>query len=229
MPRARVLGSWVVCLMAACVPPTGGGSARKDGGNVVLPGADGGAGNTDADPGGGTDALDGDGGATDAALRPDVPAVVRIPDCAGNVCGPDGCGGTCDDGDRCVDDRCTGEDCPEGTQDCTGVCSDVETDADNCGACGSACERRDGVVTVCIDRQCYLQCPEMEGEPVSVNLSSDPSNCGACGRDCPSAEGGFARCIDGECLRQLRALRRGLRGHDRVRRRRVRVPRRGRA
>jgi hypothetical protein len=48
--------------------------------------------------------------------------------CAGRVCGDDGCGGSCG--------TCGGG---VGAQCCNGVCVDLLTDAANCGGCGRVC------------------------------------------------------------------------------------------
>lgn len=81
--------------------------------------------------------------------------------------------------------------CPQGQMLCNGVCVSVSTDANNCGACGTACGTGQG----CINGACT--CP---GELTScsgacVDTSQDPANCGACGTIC--SNGGL--CTQGAC------------------------------
>ncbi|KAI7835304.1 hypothetical protein COHA_010793, partial [Chlorella ohadii] len=54
----------------------------------------------------------------------------------------------------------------------------LQSDAQNCGACGTACE--DGLS--CCSGTCK-------------DLQSDASNCGTCGTVCPEGQ----QCVDGEC------------------------------
>ena len=118
------------------------------------------------------------------------------------MCGPDGCGGvcgTCEEGLRCIEGMCSDEACPAGTLDCGGVCTELLTDADNCGSCGSACPRVDGLVAECIAAECFNTCPALSGQGANVDLTNDPGNCGACGTECP-AVGGAAVCEAGACV-----------------------------
>jgi hypothetical protein len=54
---------------------------------------------------------------------------------------------------------------------CNGTCVNLNTDSDNCGACGSVC----GVNT----RTCC-------GGGTCADTRDDSNNCGSCGRVCPS-------------------------------------------
>ena len=65
----------------------------------------------------------------------------------------------------------------------------------HCGSCGNACAQSDGVVSECIDAECYAHCREHAGQAVSIDFSTDPANCGRCGRTC----GGDLRCVAGRC------------------------------
>jgi hypothetical protein len=66
--------------------------------------------------------------------------------------------------------------CSEGSVRCSGTCTEVETDPDNCGACGNVCPVwapycSDGI---CFDTNCG-----------GADLNWDSSNCGTCGNVCP--------------------------------------------
>ena len=67
------------------------------------------------------------------------------------------------------------------------LCSDVNSDPNNCGACaesgGQVC--RDG--NWCIQGAC--QCPgaEVSCAGVCADTTADPANCGGCGLECPAA------------------------------------------
>jgi hypothetical protein len=140
-------------------------------------GADGGTGGggTDAGPGdggsGGTDAGPGDGGS------------------GGTDAGPgDGGSGGIDAGPG---DAGSGGQARDVTQ-CNGVCTDLDLDANNCGACGVRCSAsqvcRAGTCAVCPpqDTQCKDQC---------ADLMNDNANCGACGHACAGA----TSCKNGVC------------------------------
>ncbi len=106
----------------------------------------------------------------------------------------------CDDGcDRFTelceqveyDDVCL---CREGLDDCDGLCVDLRTDSDHCGACFNVCPEGH----VCGDSECTeATCEEFEDAcPDScTNLDIDPMNCGVCGRRCASDE----LCFAGDC------------------------------
>jgi hypothetical protein len=93
--------------------------------------------------------------------------------------------------------------CAAGLTDCYGVCVDLLTDLNNCGACGSVCES--GLVPVrCRDGVCErASCPvgiEFCGAVDGCrDLSSDPLHCGACQNACASGvcTGGVCAPADG--------------------------------
>jgi hypothetical protein len=68
--------------------------------------------------------------------------------------------------------------CPSGTSCCGGQCVDLQTDANNCGACGTACSSG----SICCNGQC-------------VDLSTDFNNCGTCGNMCQDPR----QCVNGTC------------------------------
>ncbi|HEY3493732.1 MAG TPA: hypothetical protein VGK73_03555, partial [Polyangiaceae bacterium] len=91
--------------------------------------------------------------------------------------------------------------CPEPKVDCDGICTDLATDAQNCGACGSACENN----KICVPT---------DGEPVNepagecvcppntedcgdtcADLSNDEQHCGDCEVECENN----LSCLDSLC------------------------------
>jgi len=146
-------------------------------------GADGGTG------GGGTDAGPGDGGGggggTDAG--PDDGGSGSGGTDAGPGDGGSGSGGI-DAGPGGGGSGGQGRDVTQ----CNGVCTDLDLDANNCGACGVRCSAsqvcRAGTCAVCPpqDTQCKDQC---------ADLMNDNANCGACGHACAGA----TSCKNGVC------------------------------
>jgi hypothetical protein len=82
--------------------------------------------------------------------------------------------------------------CCDGAKLCDGICSDLQTDANNCGACGKHCSASEmcsaGACGRCpaTSAQCPGQC---------ANLQGDPFNCGACGHACAASQS----CVAGTC------------------------------
>jgi len=74
--------------------------------------------------------------------------------------------------------------CPIGTSRCDDECVNLDTDRENCGACGNDCAD---------DELCQLGvCQETCDDPlilcdgVCVDPDSDPANCNSCGNVCPT-------------------------------------------
>lgn len=89
--------------------------------------------------------------------------------------------------------------CTTGQTNCNGTCVDLTSDANNCSACGIACDAGD----VCKDSLCS---PANGGAGCSTasptrcgttcaDLNTDPNNCGACGAACGANE----VCTGGVC------------------------------
>ena len=95
--------------------------------------------------------------------------------------------------------------CEAGLTDCGGVCVDLQSDMDNCGACGEICES--GLVPV----ECRSGVCERANCPVGIeycgiadgcrDLTSDPEHCGACANPCASGvcSGGVCAAGGGSC------------------------------
>jgi hypothetical protein len=107
----------------------------------------------------------------------------------------------CVDGESaCPEDtRVCGDTCVSTSgsrMECDGVCVDLATDPDNCGACGNVVPDRQACGVgepVCEDRTLTL-C-----DGACIDLGADLDNCGGCGNACPVPEmlDGNAFCTDG--------------------------------
>jgi hypothetical protein len=96
----------------------------------------------------------------------------------------------CGDAQLCVYGECV---CRDGLTLVDGACVDLQSDPDNCGAAGNACDRFQN----CSQGTCRWTCQrgEWECSDQCVVLRSDPRHCGRCGRACDGDE----VCVDGEC------------------------------
>ena len=85
--------------------------------------------------------------------------------------------------------------CPTGAACCNGICTDLSSDPNNCGACENVCPAS---APFCIQGACALN-PCATGltfcDPACVDLISDPFNCGACYHQCAPSE----VCAGGVC------------------------------
>jgi hypothetical protein len=82
--------------------------------------------------------------------------------------------------------------CPAGASCCNGTCTDLNSDANNCGACGYVCSANN----ICANGTC-VACifPFIACGGVCVDPTSDRNNCGGCGQQCADTEA----CINGFC------------------------------
>ncbi len=87
---------------------------------------------------------------------------------------------------------------------CAGRVTNLETDDENCGACGRACGASpDGVAEVCRRGVCVAvgcvptraDCDGTRANGCEVDLARAAAHCGVCGNACAAP----ARCVDGRC------------------------------
>jgi hypothetical protein len=83
--------------------------------------------------------------------------------------------------------------CPASLTSCDGVCSNLQTDLHNCGACGTACPAGQ----VCSTGACAVSCQQglTDCSGACASLTTDAANCGSCGNACPAGE----LCSAGAC------------------------------
>ncbi len=80
--------------------------------------------------------------------------------------------------------------CPQGATLCGDVCTSLDIDARNCGACGAAC----GAYQECDAGACACGPGAVDcGGGTCADLTTSPTSCGACGNACTAASGG-TRC-----------------------------------
>ncbi|AKV00160.1 Tryptophan synthase alpha chain [Labilithrix luteola] len=128
-----------------------------------------------------------------------------------------GCGIACAPNEECVLHQfqnsgyfqCEPSCASAGLTQCTGKCTDLLTDTDNCGVCGNKCMTDNGPplhqVPACRKGMCMRECSpgfaDCNGDPIDgceVELKNNPANCGACGNQCDMSAG--QPCIEGKCL-----------------------------
>ena len=82
------------------------------------------------------------------------------------------CGKKCPSGATCVSYKCT---CSGYTSDdCSGLCTNKQTDSNNCGVCGNVC----GSGQVCVGGKCAPgPCKGTWCGPQCIDLQTDPFNC----------------------------------------------------
>ena len=192
---------------------------------TILAGCGGGSSGTT--PGGSTDAAQEDVTTEGAATCPTgqkmcgTTCAVTSEDPAN--CGS--CGTACAAGMVCSQGACATS-CSGGTTQCGQSCVETGVDPSNCGACGKKC----GASEACFGGACKSDCAAGQtvcagdgGGSFCTNTASDYHNCGSCGNACPvgkvcSAGACSTSCQPSETLcvldgkRQLRRLRRRLRG-----------------
>jgi hypothetical protein len=82
--------------------------------------------------------------------------------------------------------------CPTSATCCNGICTDLNFDPANCGACGYVCPAN----SICQNSSCQ-PCPAglSACSGVCAYLPEDPQNCGSCGNICPLG----TSCLGGAC------------------------------
>ena len=111
--------------------------------------------------------------------------------CLEGVCTVDTCIGTFADCDTLVSNGCE---------------SNLQSDDEDCGACGFDCSFEVGAETVCVGSVCQVRdclgttrdCDGLESNGCEVDTSNDVNNCGGCGISCNVANA-FEACIGGVC------------------------------
>lgn len=110
-----------------------------------------------------------------------------------NVCALDRATAACHDG------ACMVASCDADFRDCdaesvNGCETNLDSDPNHCGSCGSICEAD----KFCVAGACVVECPAdrriCNGK--CVNPQSDPAHCG----DCEQACGSLAKCVQGHCM-----------------------------
>ena len=96
--------------------------------------------------------------------------------------------GTCDKGKEC------GASCCEHVCE-DGVCIDVDTDRENCGKVGHACESGEHCESGVCKSGASCKPSERDCDGVCADLKQDINHCGACGHACGDSE----VCSDGTC------------------------------
>jgi alpha-tubulin suppressor-like RCC1 family protein len=83
--------------------------------------------------------------------------------------------------------------CLGGKTECASGCVDLDSDAQNCGACSVRCARG----AECTARRCACPAGREEcGLDGCVDVSADPKHCGRCGRSCEEG----SSCKAGQCV-----------------------------
>lgn len=134
-----------------------------------------------------------------------------------NNCG--GCGKTCTASAGktawCRNGQCGETTCATGRGDCNGDpdddpahngCeTDLKTNVDSCGACGTICVVAGGDAQcsagVCSIKSCSTGLADCTGgydDGCETKTSTDSANCGACGKTCTTANG-TSTCVSGAC------------------------------
>jgi hypothetical protein len=92
--------------------------------------------------------------------------------------------------------------CPAGQNFCGSTCTNLQTSATNCGACGTVCTAPTGGTVACTAGACVRACPTGQSNCSNVcrATQTDVANCGACGTVCTAPTGGTTSCAAGACV-----------------------------
>jgi hypothetical protein len=97
--------------------------------------------------------------------------------------------GGCAGGKLCQNGVCA---CPPVLTDCYGVCKDLQTDPNNCGACNTLCGPGTCESGTC---SCASSKPDLCPPHGCTDMKTDYWNCGSCGSSCSTAQS----CVNGQC------------------------------
>jgi hypothetical protein len=126
-----------------------------------------------------------------------------------NNCGA--CGNVCSSANgaaTCTNGSCGIGTCTAGFANCdnnatNGCETNTNTNINNCGGCGIACNVANGV-PACTNGSCgvsacnagFANCDGNPANGCEININSDPNNCGGCGTFCASGQ----VCTSGQCV-----------------------------
>ncbi len=102
----------------------------------------------------------------------------------------------CGTGQTCTNGACA---CGTGQNLCSGSCKNLQTDAANCGTCGTAC----GTGQTCTAGACVCGSGQTSCSGTCKNLQTDSANCGTCGTACGTGQtctAGACACATGQSL-----------------------------
>ncbi len=105
----------------------------------------------------------------------------------------------CDEEHECNTQKAECE-CKGSTMQCEdGHCYDLNSDANNCGACGNVCSRPNATAS-CSGGSCSFTCEAdySECDSVCYQLKSDPDHCGDCNTKCSVSDADNS-CVEGQC------------------------------
>ena len=121
------------------------------------------------------------------------------PSCGGNVCGDDGCGGSCGScgaglncqGGQCTcaDVECNGSCCSAGEVCSAGACCQPDCGTSQCGddGCGGSCGDCTAPLT-CQAGTCDCPPPTTDCGVACIDTNTDPVHCGGCNSPCNATE-----------------------------------------
>ena len=118
----------------------------------------------------------------------------------GLVAALESCAGSITESDPIEASTAGSASCPADFVVCGGACTDLASDRDHCGKCGTSC----AVSELCEKGKCVVSCAEGEADcdGVCVELGSDEAHCGECGKAC---EAGFVCDGMGACALSCQA------------------------
>ncbi len=93
---------------------------------------------------------------------------------------------------KCVDVAPHSQPCCNGEVSCGALCTNLKTDANHCGSCGTSC----AATEVCSAGAC-VPCPasRTQCKDQCADVTSDAFNCGGCGIECIGSQS----CVAGSC------------------------------